>query len=175
MIDAQQDKSSYQRHQKASRLIRIVVTDRSSEEGSEEGPRYTDQHGDEDAARLFAWHDELGERADNQTDESRPNQMQHSCPPYWFPGPPETSRLMGEEYSYFRLMQEVGPGRYRDFVSRLTCPAQTLRTIRSFFQRARTTSIWLLCAMSSPSVTSAQRALTVLWVPALRSDTARRA
>jgi hypothetical protein len=83
------------------------VTDRTSKDGSEEGARYTDQHGDEDAAWLFAWHDELGERADDQTDKSRPNQMQHSCPPYWVPGLPEMSRLMGEEYYYFQLTQEA--------------------------------------------------------------------
>jgi hypothetical protein len=106
VIDAKQDESSDEGHEEAGGLVWLIVADGATKECSQKRAGDADEHGNEDAAGFFAGNNELGECADNQTDESRPKQMKHICSSVLvFPGLPDTSRLMGKEYSYCGSMQ----------------------------------------------------------------------
>jgi hypothetical protein len=109
MIDAEQDESSEEGHEEACGLTRFVVAYGASKEGSEKRTGNADQHSNEDAAGIFPWHDELGNRTHDKTYKGRPKQTQHICSSVLsFPGLPDPSRLMGKEYSYSGLMQGSG-------------------------------------------------------------------
>src|SRR5580704_7408228 len=79
MVDAQQDESSDERHEEARGLVGLIVTNGATKECSQKRAGDADEHGNEDAAGFFAGNNELGECADNKTDESRPKQMKHIC------------------------------------------------------------------------------------------------
>jgi hypothetical protein len=68
VVDAKQNKSSNEGHEEAGGLARLVVAYCATKEGPYKRTGDADEHGNEDAAGLFAWHDELGNCADDKTD-----------------------------------------------------------------------------------------------------------
>jgi hypothetical protein len=79
VVDSEQDKSANERHEEAGRLVSPIVAYCATNEGPKERTGNADEHGNEDTAWIFAWHDELGNRADDKTDKSRPKQTKHCC------------------------------------------------------------------------------------------------
>lgn len=77
MVDSEQDEGADERHQEARRLVRPIVADGTADEGAEEGAGDADEHCDDNAAGILTGHDELCDSADNQTDESSPEQTEH--------------------------------------------------------------------------------------------------
>src|SRR5260370_20368250 len=79
VVDAKQDESSDEGHEEAGGLTRLVVAHCAAKKGPEKGTGDAEKHGDPDAAGIFPWNDEFGNRADDKTDESRPKQTKHCC------------------------------------------------------------------------------------------------
>src|SRR5665213_4266936 len=77
MVDAEQDQRSDKRHEEASGLVRLIVTDGAANPGTQKSARDADEHSDKDAARLLAGYDQFGKRTDNKTNNCRPQQMKH--------------------------------------------------------------------------------------------------
>ncbi len=77
MVDPEKDHGAQQRHEEAGGLIRTIVTDESPEIGAEEGACDSQQHGDEDATRILAGHDEFRQSANDETDDCNPDEMEH--------------------------------------------------------------------------------------------------
>src|ERR1700677_4377350 len=97
MVDAEQNQSSNQRHDEACRLVRLIVADGATEKVSQKSTGDTNEHGNEDATGLFTRHDELGDRAYDETDESCPKKMKHNSSSVLFlPGSPDTFLLWGK-------------------------------------------------------------------------------
>jgi hypothetical protein len=78
MVDSQQNQCTYKRHEEAGGLVRLIVANGATKIGSQEGAGNTDEHCNEDAAGVFARHDELRNCANNEADESCPKKMKHS-------------------------------------------------------------------------------------------------
>src|SRR5207247_148647 len=75
-IEREQNNRAEYRHQEPGVVVRAVPTRRAADESAEQGAGNAQQHGDDEAARVPAGHDELRDHPDDQP-ENDPSQDMH--------------------------------------------------------------------------------------------------
>src|SRR5262245_40353137 len=78
-IDPEQDDSADDGHDDAGALTRLVPAERAAQPATDECTGNTKQNGDDETARILSGHDELRERANDETNDESSKNIHDRC------------------------------------------------------------------------------------------------